>query len=55
MNEYSAPLRDMQFVLNELGYLGQVNELPGCEELGADLVDAILVEAGKFAQGVLSP
>jgi alkylation response protein AidB-like acyl-CoA dehydrogenase len=45
----------MQFVLNELGYLEQVSELPGCEDLGADLVDAILGEAGKFAQGVLSP
>ena len=55
MSEYSAPLRDMQFVLDELGYLDQVNELPGCEDLGADLVDAILGEAGKFAEGVLSP
>ncbi len=55
MSEYSAPLRDMQFVLNELGFLEQVSELPGCEELGTDLVDAILGEAGKFAQGVLSP
>ncbi|TDF84181.1 acyl-CoA dehydrogenase C-terminal domain-containing protein [Pseudomonas sp. H9] len=55
MSEYSAPLRDMQFVLNELGYLNQVTKLPGCEDLGADLVDAILSEAGKFAQGVLSP
>ncbi|BAN48691.1 acyl-CoA dehydrogenase C-terminal domain-containing protein [Metapseudomonas resinovorans] len=55
MSEYSAPLRDMQFVLNELGYLDQVQALPGCEDLGADLIDAILGEAGKFAEGVLSP
>ncbi|MCW2268219.1 Acyl-CoA dehydrogenase, short-chain specific [compost metagenome] len=55
MSEYTAPLRDMQFVLNELGHLDHVRRLPGCEELGSDLVDAILNEAGKYAQGVLSP
>ncbi|MEG0858155.1 MAG: acyl-CoA dehydrogenase [Pseudomonas sp.] len=55
MSEYHAPLRDMQFVLNELGYFDQVRTLPGCTHLDADLVDAILGEAGKFAQGVLSP
>ncbi|MCY1495873.1 3-methylmercaptopropionyl-CoA dehydrogenase [compost metagenome] len=55
MSEYTAPLRDMQFVLNELGHLDRVATLPGCEELGADLVEAILGEAGKFASGVLSP
>lgn len=55
MSEYNAPLRDMQFVLNELGYLDQVRELPGCAQLDADLVEAILGEAGKFSHGVLSP
>src|SRR5689334_147608 len=55
MNEYSAPLRDMQFVLNELGHLDEVSRLPGCDGLSADLADAILNEAGKLAQGVLSP
>lgn len=55
MSEYQAPLRDMQFVLNELGYLDRVRALPDCAHLDADLVDAILGEAGKFAHGVLSP
>ncbi|MBH3431211.1 acyl-CoA dehydrogenase [Pseudomonas alkylphenolica] len=55
MSEYHAPLRDMQFVLNELGHFDQVRTLPGCTHLDADLVDAILGEAGKFAHGVLSP
>jgi alkylation response protein AidB-like acyl-CoA dehydrogenase len=55
MNEYSAPLRDMQFVLNELGHRHEVSHLPGCDGLSADLADAILNEAGKFAHGVLSP
>ncbi|AYC32390.1 acyl-CoA dehydrogenase [Pseudomonas cavernae] len=55
MSEYTAPLRDMQFVLNELGHLDQVSGLPDCEEMSPELVEAILGEAGKFASGVLSP
>ena len=55
MSEYIAPIRDMQFVLKELAGLEQVSRLPGCEEATPDLVDAILEEAAKFAEGVLSP
>jgi alkylation response protein AidB-like acyl-CoA dehydrogenase len=55
MSEYIAPVRDMQFVLKELAGLDQVARLPGCEEATPDLVDAILEEAAKFAEGVLSP
>ncbi|MBI2307732.1 MAG: acyl-CoA dehydrogenase [Rhodocyclales bacterium] len=55
MSEYIAPVRDMQFVLKELAGLEQVSKLPGCEEATPDLVDAILEEAAKFAEGVLSP
>ena len=55
MSEYTAPLRDMQFVLRELAPLEQVAKLPGCEEVSLELADAILEEAGKLAAGVLSP
>ncbi len=55
MNKYTAPLRDMQFVLRELAPLDEVTELPGCDEATPDLTDAILEEAGRFAGGVLSP
>ena len=55
MSTYTAPIRDMQFVMRELAGLGEVSKLPGCEELSEDLVDAILDEAGKFASGVLAP
>jgi acyl-CoA dehydrogenase len=55
MAEYLAPLRDMKFVIKELGALHAVAGLPGCEEVTPDLVDAVLEEAGKFAAGVLSP
>ena len=55
MPEYSAPLKDMRFVLKHVVGLDQVNTLPGWEEVTDDLVDAILDEAAKFAGGVLSP
>ncbi|MFS2122691.1 acyl-CoA dehydrogenase [Pseudomonas sp. Pseusp97] len=55
MSEYQAPLRDMQFVLRELKLLETVNQLPGHEEMNGELVDAILNEAARFAQGVLAP
>ena len=55
MSTYTAPIRDMQFVMRELAGLDEVARLPGCEEISEDLVDAILDEAGKFANGVLAP
>ena len=55
MSEYIAPVRDMQFVLKELAGLEQVAQLPGCEEATPDLVDAVLEEAARFAEEVLSP
>jgi alkylation response protein AidB-like acyl-CoA dehydrogenase len=55
MSEYIAPIRDMQFVLKELAGLEQVAQLPTCEEATPDLVDAVLEEAAKFAEEVLSP
>jgi alkylation response protein AidB-like acyl-CoA dehydrogenase len=45
----------MRFALNELAGLDQVTALPGYEEATADVVDAILDEAAKFAGGVLAP
>ncbi|MCL2636062.1 MAG: acyl-CoA dehydrogenase N-terminal domain-containing protein, partial [Betaproteobacteria bacterium] len=55
MSEYTAPLNDIRFVMQELAGLKQVASLPGCREATPDLVDAILDEAAKFANGVLSP
>lgn len=55
MSEYNAPIRDMQFVLNELAGLSDINALPGYEDATPDLVDAVLEEANKFASNVLSP
>ena len=55
MSEYSAPLKDIRFAMQELAGLDQVVTLPGCEEATPDVVDAILEEAAKFAGQVLSP
>ena len=55
MSTYIAPIRDMQFVLNEVAGLEEICALPGNEECSVELVESILDEAGKFATGVLDP
>jgi alkylation response protein AidB-like acyl-CoA dehydrogenase len=55
MSTYIAPIRDMQFVLNEVAGLDEICALPGNEECSVDLVESILDEAAKFATGVLDP
>ena len=55
MAEYTAPLRDMKFVIEELIGLDQITEMPGYEEATSDVVRAILDEANKVARDVLSP
>ena len=55
MTEYTAPLRDMRFVLNDLVGMQRITALPGYEHAEPDLTDAILEEAAKFAGNVLSP
>ena len=55
MSEYQAPLRDMQFVINELAGLETLTRLPGFEDATPDMVEAILEQAGVLAQEVFSP
>ena len=55
MSAYTAPLKDMKFVLNELAGISEVAKLPGCEDATPDTVEAILEEAAKFTSGVLDP
>ncbi|WP_415911598.1 acyl-CoA dehydrogenase C-terminal domain-containing protein [Neptuniibacter sp. QD37_11] len=56
MPEYKAPLRDMDFVLNEVLNAEQhYQSLSGCEDATPDMVAAIMEEGAKFAERVLSP
>ena len=55
MSTYAAPLKDMQFVIEELVGLADITALPSCSDVTPDLVEAVLAEAGKFAAEVLDP
>ncbi|CUA81674.1 Acyl-CoA dehydrogenase related to the alkylation response protein AidB [Gulbenkiania indica] len=52
---YNAPVKDIRFALNALADLPAICALPGNEDCTVELVDAILEEAAKFAEGVLAP
>jgi 3-(methylthio)propanoyl-CoA dehydrogenase len=41
MSTYAAPIRDMRFVVKELVGIDDIAQLPGCEEVTPDLVDAV--------------
>ena len=55
MTDYIAPLRDLNFVINELAGLDEINQLPGFEHATDDLLQPILEEASRFAREVLGP
>ncbi|HEX5514917.1 MAG TPA: acyl-CoA dehydrogenase [Gammaproteobacteria bacterium] len=55
MTGYSAPTRDMRFVITELSDFAALTTLPGFEEVGVDVVDAILAEAQRFSGQELAP
>ncbi|HMA52044.1 MAG TPA: acyl-CoA dehydrogenase C-terminal domain-containing protein [Magnetospirillaceae bacterium] len=55
MPAYTAPLRDMRFVLYELHKGEEVSSLPGFEEMTPDLIDAVMEEAAKLSTEVLQP
>ena len=57
MTAYTAPTRDMQFVINELAGLPAVAALPAFAEqdVNPGLVEAVLEEAAKLAAEVLAP
>ncbi|MFV8836746.1 acyl-CoA dehydrogenase N-terminal domain-containing protein, partial [Aquisalimonas sp. APHAB1-3] len=41
MTDYTAPTRDMKFVMQELLDLDAISALPGFEEASPELVDAV--------------
>ncbi len=56
MGQYTAPLRDMQFVLHELlDVEGHLKEMPAHAEIDADTINQVIEEAGKFCSEVIFP
>ena len=57
MSEYTAPLRDMRFVLNEVFQVSRLwAQLPGMAEVvDEQTAAAILEEAGKISAGIIAP
>jgi alkylation response protein AidB-like acyl-CoA dehydrogenase len=54
MPSYTAPVKDMQFVLHDVLKVTE-QDVPGYDELEADFTSAILEEAGKISSEVLQP
>ena len=55
MPRYSAPVRDMQFLLHDVLTIEKYDNLPGFADAPRDVVDQILETGAKFAEEVLFP
>src|SRR5687768_6223451 len=56
MTSYTAPLREMRFVLHELlNAADTLTALPDFGDASADVLDAVLDECAKLCEGVLFP
>jgi len=55
MASYTAPLRDMRYVLFDLMEGDRLATLPGFEDFTRDLIDPVLDEAAKICEQVLHP
>jgi alkylation response protein AidB-like acyl-CoA dehydrogenase len=54
MPNYTAPLKDMQFILHDVLHI-EADDIPGYGDLDRDFTTAILGEAGKISSEVLAP
>ena len=52
---YQPPVRDHAFLLRDVLEIEKYANLPGFEDAAMDVVDQILVEAGRFTGEVLAP
>ncbi len=56
MINYKVPLRDIRFLIEDVfDFETHYQALPGTEEASPDVVEAIIIEAAKFSEDVLSP
>ncbi|WP_127115032.1 acyl-CoA dehydrogenase C-terminal domain-containing protein [Shimia sediminis] len=54
MPTYTAPVKDLQFVLHDVLNVSTL-DIPGYDEMEADFTNAVLEEAGKLTGDVLAP
>ena len=55
MPTYKAPVDDALFLLNDVFHLDRYGNLPGFGDASPDVVEAVLREAAKFSEEVLTP
>jgi alkylation response protein AidB-like acyl-CoA dehydrogenase len=55
MADYSAPTRDISFVLDTIVDIESIAALPGFEHVDADIIDGLLSESARFFDEVFAP
>ena len=55
MPTYKAPVDDTLFLLNDVLHIDRYGNLPGFADASPDVVEAVLREAAKFSEAVLTP
>jgi len=55
MSVYKAPTEEFSFILEELIGYATHSQLPGYEDVGSDMLQAIMPEAAKFFEEVVAP
>ncbi len=55
MPTYKAPVDDALFLINDVFHLDRYGNLPGFADASPDVVEAVLREAAKFSEQVLTP
>ncbi len=55
MPVYTAPVRDMQFLIHDVLQTQNYSNLPGFADATPDVIDAFLEESAKFHQNVVHP
>src|SRR5277367_1167698 len=55
MPTYRAPVDEVMFLLRDVFHVERYNNLPGFAEATPDIVEAVLAEAAKFCEDVLTP
>jgi alkylation response protein AidB-like acyl-CoA dehydrogenase len=55
MPTYKAPVDDVMFLLSDVFHIDRYNNLPGFADATPDLIEAVLAEAAKFCEDVLTP